>query len=73
MLLIPGGFGAGPYLPPDYKVWDPAVQPYVDYVAGVFPKLQYLFTICTGSGIAARAGVLDGHKATTNKTSLRGG
>lgn len=43
-------------------------QPYVDFVAAVFPKLQYLFTICNGAALAARAGVLDGEKAATNKT-----
>lgn len=29
--------------------------------------LQYLITVCTGAGLAARAGVLDGKRATTNK------
>ena len=33
------------------------------------PKVKILMTICTGSGIAARAGVLDGHLATTNKNA----
>ena len=31
------------------------------------PELQYLLTVCTGAGVAARAGVLDGKYATTNK------
>lgn len=29
----------------------------------------YLITICTGAGLAARAGVLDGKRATTNKNA----
>lgn len=33
-------------------------------------QLQYLITICTGSGLAARAGVLDGLRATTNKLAF---
>jgi transcriptional regulator GlxA family with amidase domain len=32
-----------------------------------YSTLQYLITVCTGAGIAARAGVLDGKHATTNK------
>ncbi|KAF8997850.1 class I glutamine amidotransferase-like protein [Cyathus striatus] len=39
----------------------------VKFIQKVYPTLQYLFTVCTGSGIAARAGVLDGKNATTNK------
>lgn len=58
MLIIPGGFGAYP---------NQDNQAYVDFTREVFPKLQVLFTICTGAGIAARAGLLDGLEATTNK------
>jgi transcriptional regulator GlxA family with amidase domain len=41
----------------------------IDFVRTTYPNLQYLITICTGAGIAARAGVLDGRKATTNKAA----
>jgi transcriptional regulator GlxA family with amidase domain len=37
------------------------------FVRDRYPSLQYLITVCTGAGIAARAGVLDGKRATTNK------
>lgn len=59
VLLIPGGLGCG----------DPAgkMPEEVAYVRKVFPKLKYLFTVCNGSGVAAVAGVLDGHRATSNK------
>ncbi|KAG6838840.1 hypothetical protein C0991_008024 [Blastosporella zonata] len=57
VLLIPGGIGT---LHPD-------IQGTIDFVARVYPSLKYLITVCTGAGIAARAGVLDGKKATTNK------
>ena len=39
----------------------------IAFVKERYPCLQYLITICTGAGIAARAGVLDGKYATTNK------
>ena len=31
----------------------------------------YLLTVCTGAALAARAGLLDGKKATTNKVGTR--
>lgn len=57
VLIVPGGLGNR--LPP--------AVPVVDYIRKVYPSLRYLITVCTGSGLAARAGVLDGKKATTNK------
>ncbi|KAJ6786984.1 hypothetical protein PWT90_04117 [Aphanocladium album] len=41
----------------------------VDFVRTTYPKVKYLITVCTGAGVAARAGVLDGKRATTNKAS----
>lgn len=38
-----------------------------EFVRDRYPSLQYLVAVCTGAGIAARAGVLDGKRATTNK------
>ncbi|KAF8075227.1 class I glutamine amidotransferase-like protein [Lyophyllum atratum] len=57
VLLVPGGRGTR----------DPKIQGAIDFVAKVYPSLKYLITICTGAGIAARAGVLDDRSATTNK------
>lgn len=57
VLLIPGGPGASLG----------NVDQTIDFVKKTYPNLRYLITTCTGSGIAARAGVLDGKRATTNK------
>jgi putative intracellular protease/amidase len=60
VLLVPGGRGTR----------DPnTTQVVVDFIQDYYPKLDYLLTVCTGSALAAQAGVLDGHKATTNKRS----
>jgi putative intracellular protease/amidase len=56
VLLIPGGMGSS-------NVGDDAVA----WVSQMVPKLRYLFTVCTGADIAARAGALCGLRATTNK------
>lgn len=61
VLIIPGGGWTR----------SPDVPPVLEYVKEVFPKLKYLITVCTGSMIAARAGVLDGLNATTNKAAWK--
>jgi putative intracellular protease/amidase len=61
VLMIPRGFGG----------WAPA--PILDstyaFIEERYPTLQYLFTVCTGSALVARTGVLDGKHATTNKNA----
>ncbi|KAJ8607383.1 hypothetical protein MRB53_040329 [Persea americana] len=37
------------------------------FVAAAYPRVKYLITVCTGSRLAAEAGVLSGKRATTNK------
>lgn len=60
VLLVPGGYGARDRA---------SIQPLVEYVTRVYPKLRYLLTVCTGSAIVGMSGLLDGKKATTNKAS----
>ena len=59
LLLVPGGLGA--------RGSSPEIEEAISYIRNVYPQLRYLITVCTGSGLAARAGVLDGKRATTNK------
>lgn len=59
VLIVPGGMGTRA----------PDLQPEIKFIKDVFPSLRYLITVCTGAGMAARAGVLDGRNATTNKRS----
>ncbi|KAH7115857.1 ThiJ/PfpI [Dendryphion nanum] len=61
VLLIPGGPG----------VTSGNVTAVVDFVRRTYPSVKYLLTTCTGAGIAARAGVLDGKRATTNKAAWK--
>ncbi len=59
VLLVPGGAASR----------SPDLGPEIEYIRKIFPRLKYLITICTGAGIAAQAGVLDGYRATTNKAA----
>ncbi|KAF2477697.1 class I glutamine amidotransferase-like protein [Lindgomyces ingoldianus] len=59
VLIVPGGPGIrSPYLNSTLK-----------YIRETTPNAKHVITICTGAGLAARAGILNGKKATTNKTS----
>jgi len=58
VLIVPGGLGT--------RV-PTGLESTIAFIAHTYPKLRYLLTVCTGSGLAARAGVLDGRRATTNK------
>lgn len=57
VLIIPGGFG----------VTSPTIGSTIEFVKKTYPKLKYLITVCNGADVAARAGVLNGKRATTNK------
>ncbi|KAL1604906.1 hypothetical protein SLS60_004447 [Paraconiothyrium brasiliense] len=61
VLIIPGGFGSRA---------EENVEPIVKFVQGYYPKLTYLLTVCTGSAILAKSGVLNNRRATSNKKAF---
>ncbi|KAH7390675.1 DJ-1/PfpI family protein [Pyrenochaeta sp. MPI-SDFR-AT-0127] len=59
VLILPGGPG-----------WrNPNLNRTLEYIRKTAPKVKHIITICTGSALAARAGILNGRKATANKSS----
>lgn len=57
-VLLPGGFGTFP------EGANPAM---VGFLQRASAAAEQVMTVCSGSGLLARTGVLDGRKATTNK------
>ena len=62
VLFVPGGLGSRA----------PDLDNQIDYIRETYPKVQYLISICTGTWLTARAGVLDNRNATSNKRSWAG-
>lgn len=60
ILFVPGGTG-NVVLAQQNDTW---VE---DFIACRYSQLDYLLSVCTGSGSLARSGVLNGKRATTNK------
>ncbi|KAH8903981.1 DJ-1/PfpI family protein [Coniochaeta sp. PMI_546] len=64
VLIIPGGMGM--------RAPDDLLKAELKYITDAYPKVKYIITVCTGSALLARTGILDGRRATTNKTSWKG-
>lgn len=62
LLLVPGGIGTREGM---------TNQPLLDWLAAVIPTTEVAMTVCTGTALFARAGVLDGKRATTNKMAFK--
>lgn len=61
ILFIPGGYGTR-LLINDYE--------YVEEVRELVLRSKYCLTVCTGSALLAKTGLLKGYKATSNKISF---
>lgn len=62
LLLVPGGIGTRT------EVDNPAL---LEWLAQRVRTAEIAMSVCTGAALFARAGVLDGRRATTNKRSFR--
>jgi putative intracellular protease/amidase len=61
ILLVPGGKGTR------REVDNPVL---LDWLRSQAQTAQYVTSVCTGSALLARAGLLDGRRATTNKAAF---
>jgi transcriptional regulator GlxA family with amidase domain len=64
LLMIPGGGGTWPLL--DEKDHPADVAALLDWVHAMDHKVGIMASVCTGAGVLARAGLLDGLPAATN-------
>jgi putative intracellular protease/amidase len=61
ILLVPGGFGTRTLV--DDK-------DFIEQLKILAGKSEYVLTVCTGSALLAKTGILEGYKATSNKLAF---
>jgi putative intracellular protease/amidase len=61
IFLIPGGYGTRAAVSDNLLI---------EKIFDISAKSKYVFTVCTGSALLARTGLLDGRKATSNKRAF---
>jgi transcriptional regulator GlxA family with amidase domain len=62
ILLIPGGMGTRAL------VKDPG---FIQSLSRLAQKAEFILTVCTGSGLFSKTGLLDGRRATSNKRAFQ--
>lgn len=62
ILLVPGGLGTRREL---------KNEALLSWLTAQAEKVEYMTSVCTGSALLAKAGLLDGVRATTNKAAYR--
>ncbi|KAH7324528.1 class I glutamine amidotransferase-like protein [Stachybotrys elegans] len=67
VLFVPGGPGTRALNSPNPEL---RLTELLEYIRDVYPSLKYIVSVCTGAQLLARAGVLDGRNATTNKRAF---
>ncbi|MCK0469899.1 DJ-1/PfpI family protein [Halalkalibacter sp. APA_J-10(15)] len=58
IVIIPGGYGAE-----EIEINNPKV---IEWIQHQQPKVEFMTSVCTGALLLAKAGILDGRKATTH-------
>ncbi|KAK1751173.1 isonitrile hydratase [Echria macrotheca] len=65
ILIVPGGAG-------DLSLIEHADRSIESFIASRFNSTSYILSVCSGAGFLARAGVLDGRRATATKSVWAG-